>query len=61
MSYEKIPAHASLDIVEDGKAEPGAIKKATIGIEGMTCASCVANIEKNINAIPGGLTIMMEN
>lgn len=29
------------------------IKKCIIAIEGMTCASCVATIEKNIGAIKG--------
>ncbi|KAI1719899.1 heavy-metal-associated domain-containing protein [Ditylenchus destructor] len=29
------------------------LKKCTIAIDGMTCASCVANIEKNISGMPG--------
>lgn len=29
------------------------IKKSSINIDGMTCSSCVANIEKNIGALPG--------
>ena len=30
-----------------------ALETATIGIEGMHCASCVARIEKQISSIPG--------
>lgn len=31
------------------------LKKCTLSIEGMSCASCVASIEKAISAIPGKL------
>ena len=34
-----------------------ATEKATITIEGMSCASCVGNIEKNIQSIPGVISI----
>jgi hypothetical protein len=34
------------------EAEPN-LKKCTISIEGMSCASCVASIEKAIAPLPG--------
>lgn len=43
------------DVQEEGGAleKRPDLKKCTIGIDGMTCASCVANIEKNISAMAG--------
>jgi copper chaperone CopZ len=32
---------------------PSSVKKCTLAIEGMSCASCVATIEKNISSVPG--------
>lgn len=39
-----------------GKPEPKIvdnIKKCVINIDGMTCSSCVSNIEKHIGNVPG--------
>lgn len=34
-------------------SHPGVTHRLSVGIEGMTCASCVARVEKAIHAIPG--------
>jgi Cu+-exporting ATPase len=33
--------------------DAGSKHRLSVGIEGMTCASCVARVEKAIHAIPG--------
>ena len=43
-----------LDAVRAAGYEP-VLASATIGIEGMTCASCVARVERAIKALPGVL------
>jgi len=46
-----------VDEQKTSKKEPvsssGEIKKATIGVTGMTCASCAQNIEKGLDKLPG--------
>jgi Cu+-exporting ATPase len=39
-------------------AEPasGAVQRASLSVEGMSCASCVARVEKAISAVPGVLS-----
>lgn len=37
----------------------GSLKKCTLSVEGMTCSSCVATIEKQIGAVPGGCQIVL--
>ena len=39
----------------DGAAgpEPEALARATLGVEGMTCAACSGRVEKALNAVPG--------
>ncbi len=44
-----------LDAVRAAGYEP-VLASATIGIEGMTCASCVARVERAIKALPGVLS-----
>lgn len=45
----------SATIIQTKNAEPisGAGRTASIAVEGMTCASCVARVEKAIRAVPG--------
>ncbi len=39
--------------MDSGLAEPAATSGLSLKIEGMTCASCVARVEKAIRAVPG--------
>ena len=36
-----------------GGLPPEAFSRATLGVEGMTCASCSGRVEKALNAVPG--------
>ena len=36
-----------------GSLPPEAFSRATLGVEGMTCASCSGRVEKALNAVPG--------
>jgi Cu+-exporting ATPase len=43
-----------LDVIRDAGYVPE-VASAEIGVQGMTCASCVARVERAINALPGVL------
>ncbi|KAI1723796.1 e1-E2 ATPase domain-containing protein [Ditylenchus destructor] len=49
MKSDKNVVHENGEAIENRENQ----KKCTIAIDGMTCASCVANIEKNISGMPG--------
>ena len=40
-------------VAETARAAPGSGQDAAIGIRGMSCASCVARVEKSIQSVPG--------
>lgn len=35
------------------KFDPAKIKQVTLSVDGMTCASCVATVQKALSAVPG--------
>jgi heavy metal translocating P-type ATPase len=47
-----VPTDAVLQAIENAGYEPK-IETRELGIEGMTCASCVSRVEKALKAIPG--------
>lgn len=46
-------ASATFETPFDSDANDGELEKCVISIRGMTCASCVANIERNIHKVEG--------
>ncbi|CZT37778.1 heavy metal translocating P-type ATPase [Rhizobium sp. 9140] len=49
---EPVPTDAVLQAIEKAGYEPR-IETRELGIEGMTCASCVSRVEKALKAVPG--------
>ncbi|MDX0973317.1 heavy metal translocating P-type ATPase [Sinorhizobium medicae] len=49
---EPVPTEAVLQAIEKAGYEPR-IETRELGIEGMTCASCVSRVEKSLKAVPG--------
>jgi P-type Cu+ transporter len=50
--FEQATVPALLDAVRDAGYEP-VVESVTLGVGGMTCASCVARVERAIQAVPG--------
>jgi Cu+-exporting ATPase len=50
--FEQATVPALLDAVRGAGYEP-VVESVTLGIRGMTCASCVARVERAIQAVPG--------
>ena len=48
-----LPGDGTLHHKKDASAQEEDVSKLIVSINGMTCASCVATIEKNISKKPG--------
>lgn len=55
VGYEQARIPELLDVIRDVGYAPE-VASAEIGVQGMTCASCVARVERAIKALPGVLT-----
>ena len=53
---EKVDEQKLIDVVK-GAGYGVALEKKTINIGGMTCASCVSNIEKALSEVPGVISV----
>ena len=49
---EPVPTEAVLQAIEKAGYEPK-LETRELGVEGMTCASCVSRVEKALNTVPG--------